>query len=100
MSEFIENIKEKFHSGEDAEGGSHDHVYGWGPTNGSCGRPRMACVFAILHVAGAALAGVAVGAAGLYAGEKLHESWEDNKEDIKEDVRDFPENAAEWTGEK
>lgn len=51
MSEFFEKIQEKFHHGEDSEGGSHDHH--------------------TLHVAGAALAGVAVGAAGLYAGEQI-----------------------------
>ncbi|KAI5300570.1 hypothetical protein KEM55_006540 [Ascosphaera atra] len=80
MEGFVEKIQEKFHHGEDQEGGSHDHH--------------------TMHVAGAALAGVAVGAAGLYAGEKIHEGWEEKKDDIEEDVRDLPENAAEWTGEK
>ncbi|KAI5296044.1 hypothetical protein KEM52_005943 [Ascosphaera acerosa] len=105
MENFVDNIKEKFHRGEDSEGGPRDHH--------------------AMHVAGAALAGVAVGAAGLYAGEKIRmcspliairyptrvlrpltrvsnadDSWEEKKDDIKEDIENMPENAAEWTGEK
>ncbi|KAL5355397.1 hypothetical protein BJX96DRAFT_170630 [Aspergillus floccosus] len=51
-------------------------------------------------MAGGALAGVAVGAAGtalvMHEGEEIREDW-DRAEDR---VEEFPEDAARWTGEK
>ncbi|KAF5867170.1 hypothetical protein ETB97_004091 [Aspergillus alliaceus] len=51
-------------------------------------------------IAGAAALGVAGGALGMYAAGEMHDSYEEHKEEWKQDVQDFPENAAEWTGEK
>ncbi|KAE8372534.1 hypothetical protein BDV26DRAFT_98495 [Aspergillus bertholletiae] len=51
-------------------------------------------------IAGAAALGVAGGALGMYAAHEAHESWEKHEDEWKQDVQDFPENAAEWTGQK
>lgn len=49
-------------------------------------------------------AGVAAGLVGgallMHEGEKIHDEWEGEEDRIEERVEDFPENAAEWTGNK
>ncbi|QKX61210.1 uncharacterized protein TRUGW13939_08357 [Talaromyces rugulosus] len=50
-------------------------------------------------VAGAA-AGLVGGALLMHEGEEIHDEWEGEKEHIEQRVEDFPENAAEWTGDK
>ncbi|KAL4894575.1 hypothetical protein BDV59DRAFT_200912 [Aspergillus ambiguus] len=57
-----------------------------------------------LYAAGGAVAGVAVGAAGtaivMNEGEEIREDWNREEARMEQNVEDFPEDAAQWTGEK
>lgn len=50
--------------------------------------------------AAGAAAGLVGGAILMHEGEKIHEKWEEDKDRIENDIENFPQNAAEWTGEK
>ncbi|EEA24285.1 hypothetical protein TMatcc_007365 [Talaromyces marneffei ATCC 18224] len=47
-----------------------------------------------------AAAGLVGGAILMHEGEELHDKWEGEENRIEERVEDFPENAANWVGNK
>ncbi|KAF9885652.1 hypothetical protein FE257_012743 [Aspergillus nanangensis] len=57
-----------------------------------------------LYAAGGVAAGLAVGAIGgavlMHEGEEIHDDFEQDKARFEQGVEDFPQDAAQWTGEK
>ncbi|KAL2004178.1 hypothetical protein VTN02DRAFT_5827 [Thermoascus thermophilus] len=84
------------YGGQSSYGGSQEYRESYGQEYSEAPKKDHSLAYGAMGAA----AGVIGGALLMHEGEKIHDEWDEDKERIKEDVDNFPENAAEWTGEK